>query len=330
MASYSYDNFQENALRDTLYNHILAATIELGKGANLTTSDIKVRMVKSALFEMLRSSQLENGNVASINGAVSVEKACSQANGDLLAPFHALRMRLLELKSIDHSLLHHYLVENPQPSYHPHVEEWEPLSIAQAHLDKFARAIIQKPRFQEEWENIEIFCREVHGETVDPYSAKDPRIEGVTALHVRTTFYNVMAEQAFKPELFPQADLQDNESYIYIGLPAVALLEVMLRSDKLNEAVWLCENKFLTKENCPEEFRRFAEVLMPLKIAILKQSKENQQLLRYACTCDDNRPIALSMELNSLKAKICSVATEVSQTPSFRVMVPEILKLFEG
>lgn len=316
-----------SAMRATLYNGMMAAALNLGAKADLSDEKVRLYIVKSVLLEMvLGARHLDMGSIATVGGTVTPASCCPPELYDLLAPFEEMRTKILTLSHLDDAAVQSYcLGEWPLDSLT--AVQQANVQAAQGYLGKLAEVVVDKPRFKMELQKVAAFLAEACGETKALHKPSASQLEGVTAELVYMTFYNVMAEVAFDPSLFSPESLADQDPHIYHGLPAVTLLEVMLRSQTLDGAVWLAEDKALTEANCPAEYGAFAAALLPLKAVVAGLTAKEQQLLKEACVGDE-RKLDANAKINGMKSKIHDVATQVAQLPTFKAMVPKIMSLF--
>ena len=320
-------------LRETFYNLLVDEALKLTDFSQFLTADGQASCVQGALLEMLligRDSMA--GAVMTFGGGIRPEEHCPDALQDLLPAFAAAQKVLQGFhKALSGSDLRMLFSAPDGELVMLDGDTQAAVKGLRGHLAKFSQLVMQKPAFALKIKKAEQFVKEAIGQCRVVLDAATLEKSTVDVEDVRSTFYNVMAELALEPGLFPSADLRDQEVYVYLGLPACTLLEVIERSADLKGAVWLQGNHPMTLDNCPKEYEAFAQVLFPLKEAVLKLSKAERKVLQRVCIGDPERPVPhhqSTVVIGSLASKLNSVATQVTQMKSFKELVPEILAMF--
>jgi hypothetical protein len=135
-------------------------------------------------------------------------------------------------------------------------------------------------------------------------------------------------------------DVEDQEAYLYLGLPALTLFDGVMRSLPLpGEEMVMEDGSLITHSTCPSEFMGMYEALLELKVAVLKEKLSDAELtalqmhiLHTGHEGSDVNPLqGFSTErvtvMNRITAGVHSVATAVSQKPFFKTCFNSLLTL---
>lgn len=138
--------------------------------------------------------------------------------------------------------------------------------------------------------------------------------------------------------LLTAEDIADQEAFLYIGLPALTLLEGVFRSLPLQGKMAMAAGIIVDDATCPPEFLSLYHALREVKAALLSAglSPQEEQALRavvlYSSDADKPNPLERvpadrCAVLNRLAASVQSVSISVTQLPFFKGRFNDILAL---
>lgn len=149
---------------------------------------------------------------------------------------------------------------------------------------------------------------------------------------VRDTFYNVMVEQVVLHNFIPKCDLLDQEAYIYVGLPALAVIEIIIMSKNIN-GIRLSNGVVVTTKNCPKLLKSFCKYMMAMKNKINSMNLFDKQIktlkLLSLQSPDLKMPsdlICYSQNLMPIVADIISISIAISQVKPFKLFIDNVIK----
>ncbi len=135
-------------------------------------------------------------------------------------------------------------------------------------------------------------------------------------------------------------DIQDQEAYLYLGLPALTLLDGVMRSLPLpGDEMVMADGAVITHASCPQEFMPMYQALLDIKLAVIKDGVSDDELsalrlhvLHAGHEGSTQTPLKdVSTDrvtvLNRITAAVHSVATSVSQQPFFKSCFNTLLSL---
>lgn len=160
-----------------------------------------------------------------------------------------------------------------------------------------------------------------------------------------TSFFNrafEVGEVAVSAGLIAPEDVEDQEVYLFLGLPALTLLEAVLRSlPDPGPSISMSDGLVVTPETCPPEFKPLFSALSRVKTELLtgELSSTEQRALRavvlYAGDADKPDPLEgiapeRSVLINRVSATVQGVATAVSQLSFFKASFNNVLVLLSA
>ncbi|EKD71992.1 MAG: hypothetical protein ACD_46C00039G0008 [uncultured bacterium] len=204
-------------------------------------------------------------------------------------------------------------------------------------IQKLADQIIEMNQFKVMFPQVKQFILEAKGlaDITTPFESIKLDETGVTTKLIRDTFYNEMLNQtieAVDKGWITKQDLEEQEVYIFLALPALTLIEAVYQSKKY-EGIRLLDNKTLTQNNCPTE-EDFPELFKPilLKKAEMTARNENElTLIKQMCLAKNAE---IPKELLAFKTKNVSecaatfneIASQISRRRVFKEMVVTVTK----
>jgi hypothetical protein len=149
-----------------------------------------------------------------------------------------------------------------------------------------------------------------------------------------------IAEVCLASGMITAEDVEDQEAYLFLGLPALTLFDGVMRSLPLpGEEMVMEDGSLITHSTCPGEFMGMYEALLEVKMSVLREKLSESELtalqlhiLHAGHEGSDVNPMrGFSGErvtvMNRLTAGVHSVATAVSQKPFFKSCFNSLLTL---
>jgi hypothetical protein len=168
----------------------------------------------------------------------------------------------------------------------------------------------------------------------------------LNTVHFVTVFPSAMCarsylvgEEAVRRGVVPADDVLEEAGYLYLGIPALTMLEGVLRSLSLTDAFQLAEGMVVNDAMCPADMRDLFTRLTTIKGAVVAARLEPAELasLRVLVlgvpTGDDaalqSRGVSAARlaELNAIKAMTHSVATDISRMAAYKSSFHNVLAL---
>lgn len=154
----------------------------------------------------------------------------------------------------------------------------------------------------------------------------------VTVEDIRSTFYQMMAEQVLVDGIISKEALGDQDSFIFFDLSSYVIIKSVLTSLKYN-GILLYNGAVVTKMNCPEQYQNLYDVLMSLRSKIIAM-KLNDKQLKVISICSSFNPdaklppdlsVLRTSEINSVISHIKDMAINISQIPYFKNIIASVI-----
>lgn len=301
----------DRTIRNTFYNIMVEASFLLPE---LKEREAPLKLAALTVLEAIEQSSGVEG-IKVLEGPSVTARNCPAEFQTLVQAILALKSKILALSPAQRDSLKNDLI---RPSVAlAALPESERSALSS--LKGIAEAICSRDTFQEIISNVLAFGQECKGSLVDE------------AL-VRDSFYQLMAGHATGFEFISKEALHSREAYIYIALPAHALIEGALISKDLNGAIALLKNETLNRDNCPASYRDLLEAMLSLKEPLAKLSPEQIRMLKFSCVDDDEIPIPAELlelktpELMALAGRINNVAIQISQLATFKGIIDSVIE----
>jgi hypothetical protein len=163
------------------------------------------------------------------------------------------------------------------------------------------------------------------------------KLPPVTVELVRETFYNAIlpAIESIKSTNFiEKSDIDNQESYLYPAIAALALLQVIESSKGTSEEIYLSRDNVLASNNCPLEIKPLVDALLKLKGEVSRLGDKDLLTLKQACINNPDNPVPDAYpkrdEIMRLAAKVNSVASQITQRDTFKATIDPALKVLKG
>jgi hypothetical protein len=154
---------------------------------------------------------------------------------------------------------------------------------------------------------------------------------------IRNTFYNLMVMHVLDKKIIPKEDLENYEGYIFFSLSAYVVLTTAIGMiDRQNQPtrLLLINNKYLTKNNCPDVYKEFYGTLIKVsdKLSENKFSKEELNLMLEIVSHEEgyDMPEELkkikSAKVMAIIAIVKNMAIEISQLHNFKEIINNVIK----
>jgi hypothetical protein len=160
----------------------------------------------------------------------------------------------------------------------------------------------------------------------------------ISSEQIRESFYNLMFEQTLTAVIdgwIPQEDIEEQDSDIYLSLPALTLFETLLRSRR-SHGIALIDGGIVTLENCPitEGFPILVQHLLAIKEQVYKLIPAQIDIVKNGLSC--KKPLSEESELlktdecNALIGMINGLSIQISQREAFKNMAQEVWDVYLG
>ena len=205
-------------------------------------------------------------------------------------------------------------------------------------LDKVSRFLFQNKMFrQSEYKLLPSAPPYEQDEEHSQETQEDKQLDLIW-----TSFFNavfVVGESALKKKWISQADCQEQEAFLFLGLPAATILNAILRSLALTtEAIQLVHGgDIINATTCPQKHKHMFTAMIKVRRALQKAAltKEEIKVLYYATLQGDSDapkhpamlPKQLRVKINRIVAQIHNIAIYVSQEAFYKAQMNTILSL---
>lgn len=195
-------------------------------------------------------------------------------------------------------------------------------------IEKLATGLMATDAFQAMLPNLRAFALEAHE-------------SGIPKELIRKTFYDGMKQvilTAVADEFLTVEELEAQETYLYLGIPAFTLLEAIIQS-KDCFGIKLLDGRVVTIENCPREenFPLLVDRIMLGKAMMeslygerLTIPAEELMAIKHLCLSKDTE---MPKELEPYRTKamgcvtiIIEMATDISQSKVFHEIMPTVVE----
>ena len=320
----SIQKLTEEDIQEVFYN--ILCDIILTENDN---PDIKIDLnnsecIKYLLKKVLHVVFIQINNLVTSKG---IKITVDNVPGAYKDFFRSLEMLPIHIKN-NHDCEH---IPEPEPyiGYVPKkIEEY---------YDKLIKKIQQRQTFVPMINKTKIFINEctIKSEIL-PQSHSD-LVEIISSDAIRESFYNIMVDVTITSGKISKDDLIDQESYIFIGLPAYTLLYIAIDS-QYYDGIKLLNGQILVPNNCPEEFKSLFGIMIKIKSIIKNISlsqityiqnkllhKSDLQDLQYLQTVNDISAYQIEIA-NQIVSMITDISIEISRIDNFKHIINDVIR----
>jgi hypothetical protein len=143
---------------------------------------------------------------------------------------------------------------------------------------------------------------------------------------IRDSFYQLMVNEAYDSDISKEA-FENCEAYIFLDLSAYTLIAACVSSLGIN-GIRLIDGSVLNKENCPESYKDFTNILLQIKPSFSMFSAEHQKNLKKICTSNPDFVIDESIKLPQLvkfATMINQISSKISQRETFKNIIGDVI-----
>jgi len=300
----------EEAIRQTFYNTMVCQihddNIPL-REIHQATSEIKVAMIAHTIIEVLNSSHDVHNGLYLLKRQIVDLNNCPQGFGRLL---NALLEIKRQVNDVDARVLKRLML----PGQRQIVDQR--LTYVVNAIKNIAIAITQRDTFKELIDNVIKFSLECSGI--------------VTEEEMRKTFYNLMINEVMSAGLIPQDDIRDRDPYVFGAFSAHTIIAGIRASKGREGAIHLLNGMNLTLENCPDMYQPLTEMILRIKDQVTNLSEEEAVILKRTSLNEEGRSEGRNPALMRLAANINSVASRISQLPTFKAIIESVMQIVTG
>lgn len=212
------------------------------------------------------------------------------------------------------------------------IDNNKPQSPIEFILQQFAFTIANMEDFKKMIPVVKSFILEAKDLIKAPVPVRKFDETGITPDLIRKTFYNEMVNQALVAVVngwITYDDLESQEAYIYLALPALTILEAVNQSKNVS-GIRLLQDKLLTQKNCPQQ-EGFAQLFTPIllkKNDITVVSEDELLLIKQLCLAKNTEIKGnITKRLTECAAVVNDIASQITQRGVFKEMIDKVIQV---
>jgi len=155
----------------------------------------------------------------------------------------------------------------------------------------------------------------------------------ITVDMIRDTFYNMMVENTILSGYFTKDDLISREPYIFIGLTAYTIFDLLMLSRDC-AGIKLLNNLIVTDATCPIELKDLCGIILKLKAIIYTRSLSHEQIqyikvkILQNADLPDYHDISAKQidEIIDIIPIITDISIDISRNDHFKAIIDEVIK----